>query len=40
MKKYCYGVDIGENTVKLGIFTTKGKMLKNRNFGTSDKRIK
>ena len=27
MKKYCFGVDLGGTTVKIGFFDTDGKML-------------
>ena len=27
MKKYCFGVDVGGTTIKLGLFTVEGKLL-------------
>ena len=27
MKKYCFGIDVGGTTVKLGLFTTEGTLL-------------
>lgn len=27
MKKYCFGIDVGGTTVKMGLFTTEGKLL-------------
>lgn len=27
MKKYCFGVDVGGTTVKVGLFTVEGQLL-------------
>ena len=27
MKKYCFGVDVGGTTIKLGLFTVEGELL-------------
>ena len=27
MKKYCFGIDVGGTTVKMGLFTTEGELL-------------
>ena len=27
MKKYCFGIDVGETTVKCGLFTVDGEVL-------------
>ena len=27
MKKYCFGIDVGGTTVKMGLFTTEAELL-------------
>ena len=30
MEKYCFGVDVGGTTIKLGLFTVEGELLEKR----------